>query len=566
VDGWRFRELVPTFRQNDFRQALARSGNRAMRRLATEEWPMLCAIWRRDVVSPDEYGAALVKALSTTNSLSRLVLHAHANAGRGWHDLSGEGRLIDLVAGSVQNRVEASSDETFFEHHGQKRNYSLSAAKFHEALTAHVRTAPRPLSPLILWAVRRVVFTAKGRQFGLSGALREEDGIQLSRPHFVEHYTPAHPPLPDGARSPSEWIIERLPCPFKEAEQLQPLLEWAHEGVLCQAHAKRFGSVTAERYLRVLWCDTRTARWGLATNVIELLEQASDVRMLKNEECGYIRIGGHAYLVSRWQTMHIEADGTLTEHERLPPGDARWDTLVACGNGVLFADNRTARLRYWDAATDSLVDLANHASTAPGPLNSQRRWQVLGLHPGPLPGQCDVMVQLSGQVALHVRVNCSTREIEVVHTIEHQHYRRFQAWSIAGPDAFYIPSYPLSGLIQPVWRRIPRDPSSPPLYLPETPGASSIAASERRLFANRTYGTMAQRHDLSLRDGFAEDSRVLTVKETRVSRPSLLRIGDDLVLIGRMANGIRIIRDAFTRELPHEGTEIQLYEVTVNPR
>lgn len=568
LDRWRFREPVPTFRQNDFRRALARSGNSAVRRLATEEWPMLCAIWRRDVVSPEEHGAALVKALATANSLSRLLLHLHAAPARNWYGSSDEEKLTSLVENSIRERVEATSATFYDEDHKGNLGYTRSAARFHAALKAYLTSAPRPLPPLILWAVRKVVFSTKGRQFGLKEALREEDGIQ-PRPHSVGGYTPAHPSLPDGPLSPSDWPIEWMPCPLKESAELEPLLEWVHDGVLYQGLAKGFGYVTADRWLRVLWCDIRTARWGLATNVNELLEQATGVRTLKDYDCGFFRVNGHSYLTSRWQTLRIEADGTLTKHAPLPPGDARWDLLVECGNGVLFADNGKARLRYWDAAADSIIDLANHASTTPGPLNNQQRWKVLGLHHGSIPGQCDAIVLCYGpwgprggftSVARQIRVNCVTREVVLVRTIQDSGYR--DRASLSDPDALYIPGAPPFSVPPLGWRRVPRDPTSPHLHLPETTAASSIAASARRLFANRVYGKTAERYDLSLRDGLTEDdSRVVTVKETRVNTPSLLRIGDDLVLIGRMASGIRVIRDAFTRELPPEGTDIQLHEV-----
>ncbi len=558
---WFGHRPIPTFRQRDFQRALARSEHLPTRRLALDEWEMLSAIWRRDVASPEEHGEALLRALSTSNSLSRILLHANTLDKRSWFNDDSETRLIKLIARSVWwDRVEWDSHSFFDERHKGNLHYGRSAARFHVALRDHLEKAPRPLDPNVRKAVELLWRTRKGMQFGLPEVIREEDGFGKP-PSFTR-------PPPKTAEAPgsfTEWPSAWLPTPDpRNQPQGLPVLQWSTDGVFHQVHVVR------ER-LRILWCDTRSGEWGESLDVAGTLANAVEMRGLR--DCHWYSRHGHLYRVTPNMIRRVEADGSLTPHVDLRIPEKQWDMLHSLGDGLLIASKRS-RLMYWDHATDSTIELANASSSRPGVLNNQRAWRIHAMHASPDNGDLDIV--LSGSeppprgagsrlVVRHVRLDPFTGEGTVVRSINPEGADFLGiGHSVPLPD-FLLVQIRLSGRSRSTWSLWPRDPRQPIKPLPACDGATSVAISPSsgRLFASRPDRMNESSGLIVYTDVTADSPRHVTLRGVRFPNPELVRIGDDLAIMCSASNlrgGLLVIPEAFTRELPPEGMEIQLRE------
>lgn len=91
-----------------------------------------------------------------------------------------------------------------------------------------------------------------------------------------------------------------------------------------------------------------------------------------------------------------------------------------------------------------------------------------------------------------------------------------------------------------------------------------------RIAINRRLGAEDAQRTLLLFDELASGTpRRCRVRGTHFAAPGLFRVGNDLVITDGtwgVRDGVQRVRDAFTRELPPEGTDIQLREVEFRPR
>jgi hypothetical protein len=548
-------EKTPPFRRQQFFACLRTSCSPGGRSLGADEM-MLEALLDPRSVTPEAFADASIRLLSTTNSLSRFLM------------LRVEPKSTSTI-----------SEELWLARSGREFNPAITmmlrtndkedgpyATRLRQAWPDYLRNAPRPLPEPLRVQLRHHLGHATLRGI-LEASLREEDGVLPPPPQ------PA--PTPPGAASatrapkPAEWPVEWLPFPLKRNPDVKPVLVWVNDGVLYQALLQQYAVKIPS--LMVIGCRIGSSQWSTGIRVGDVLAQASAVQALGEYE--FFRANGRSFLTSKWKTWRIEPNGALTAHALLPPCAGKWSILLESGNGVVFAEGK-ARIRYWDATTDSIIDLANHASTEPGPLNNQPAWTVIGLHPGPLPGRCDAVVLASEPLAKssgstrvmrHISLDCAARNVELVCSVPG--LADPNGRSISTPEALFVPGDPGYRSQAPGWYRIPRDLGEPSLQLTEADIPTSIAASARRAFSNRQYGPPAERSDLRLRDGLtANSTRVVDVKGARVATPKLRKVGEDLVIFDRLDTGLQIIRDAFTRELPPEGTDIQLREVEFRSR
>jgi hypothetical protein len=239
--------------------------------------------------------------------------------------------------------------------------------------------------------------------------------------------------------------------------------------------------------------------------------------------------------------------------------------LCFAGPHVVFADH--GYIAVWNLDSDTTATLAHHASIRPGGLNNRDRWNLR--HVSAMPDQRTLQVLIQGASrrdasaeAEHWLIDLQTHATSLLRssTVKGVHD------CLDGGDHLLLRTGS-------DWQTWPLDPRRPVVSFPPAAKHVQAAASGTRGFflgACEMAGSVPNRREP------ISSACLLLVEGTSVSGPArmwtvrapgtvegLHGFGNDLVLQSKPP---LVIRDAFTRELPPEGTDIVLREVAFTPR
>lgn len=547
-------EKTPPFRRRQFFACLRASSSPGGRLLGADE-AMLEALLDPKSVTPDAFADASIRLLSTTNGLSRFLTLRLERKARGG---IGEGYMLAWS----DNKFDPAISMML---HTHDKEYGPYAVRLRQAWTDYLGKAPRPLPEPLRVQLRRHLGNGTIRGV-LEASLHDEDGVL---PPAAPAGVPPDP-VPATEAPTVDWPAEWLPPP--------PSTRHLGEVAACWNTGRRLYSVWRNRtVLQVHWCDLETGEWGEGAEHAATLPHADNA--VFDDRTQMLTLGRQHYLHLRNDSTiwELKDDGTLLKTQRFPALDAliERDKVVGYGDGVLVTKTVGGRVLYWDRTQDTLKELANARSTRPGGLNNHPSWTPLLLTPSTKAGTFDLLLDTSvsrpgrsGPAVEHWTLHVPTGDVRIVRASE---YAPSIASAIAF-DAFFAVAYGKSPdhTGESLWHLWPRDPAQPPVVLCGTEAQASMATSQARLVVNRGYGPEAAQRTLLLFDDLTSGTpRCYRVTGARFPRSGLFRVGNDLVVMGRtrgVRDGIQRVRDAFTRELPPEGTDIQLREVEFTRR